>query len=245
MKQYIKIIILSIIFGGLASIFIDRFLFPYLSSKEGFNKYNFLKNAVETTTIINKTEEVVIKDNESIFETLNKINSGVVSIRDNSGETLGTGLILTSDGLIVTLGSIISGIEPENLQNFFVVFNDGNKIALSSINTNDKFSVIKVDKTNLSAVSILSGTSIRPGEEVVIFGRGTEQEKEIISGGIVNYYDQTLKTINTDAKNYPALQGAGIFNTKGELIGINISSGASAVGIALPPISELIKVVGD
>lgn len=245
MKQYIKIIIISIIFGGLTSILADRFLFPYLSSRETFNRYKFLKNAVETTTIINKTEEVVVKDDESIFEILSKINSGTVAIRNKEDKTLGTGLILTSDGLIVSLGNLLSGVDKENLPNFFAVFNDGSKAPIVSADTTERFSVIKVDKSNLSAVNILNDAVIRPGERVVIFGRGTDQEKEIVSKGIVNYYDQSLKIIHTDAKNYPALLGAGIFNAKGELVAMNTSSGADVAGITLPAAGELIKVISN
>lgn len=237
MKNLIKIVLLSIIFGGLASIFIDRFLFPYLASQESFQRYAFLKGAVENTTIINKTEEITVKDEQNVFEMVNKVSPSVVSFVSQNGSTLGTGVVLTSDGIILALRDLI--YDGEEAREFFVVLNDGSKASPVSIKSNNKeFAIVKIDKINLSAANVTD--QLRSGEKILVFGRGTSEEKEVVSVGMANYINSATKIIYGDAKNYPVLFGAGVFNIKGEMVGLNISRGTDVEGIMLPPVSELL-----
>lgn len=243
MKTYIKIIITSIIFGGLSGVVLDRVLLPYLSTLDGFKKYDFLKRTVENTTVINKTEQVIMKDEQNVFEIFNKINPAIVSIADKTGATLGAGAILASDGIIVIPADIISSVR--DYRELSVVFYDSSREAPKTVKNNGLLAIIKVDKSNLSVASIAD--SIRSGEKIVALGRGTSEEKEIISAGIVNYLNFNNNTVYTDAKNYPALHGAGFFNSKGEIVGINMaSSNAEYVqGILLPKINELIDQIKE
>lgn len=240
MKTYIKIIILGIIFGGLSGVVLDRALLPYLSTLDGFKKYDFLKRTVESTTIINKTEQVVMKDGQNVFEIFNKINPAIVSIADKTGATLGAGAILTSDGIIVVPTDIVFGVR--DYREFSVIFSDSSREAPKTVKNSGLLAIIKVDKSNLSVAGIAD--RVRSGEKIVALGRGTNEEKEIISAGIVNYLNSNNNTFYTDAKNYPALYGAGIFNSKGEMMGINVAGPNTEYiqGLLLPKIDELIKI---
>lgn len=241
MKTYIKIIITSIIFGGLSGVVIDRALLPYLSTFDGFKKYDFLKRTVENTTVINKTEQVVIKDEQNVFEIFNKINPVAVSIADKTGAILGAGAILTSDGIIVVPADIISSVR--DYRELSVVFYDSSRETPRTVKNSGLLATIKVDKSNLSVASIAD--NVRSGEKIVVLGRGVSEEKEIISAGIVNYLNSNNNAVYTDAKNYPALHGAGIFNSKGEITGINMAGFNTGYvqGILLPKINELIDQI--
>lgn len=238
MKQYFKIIIFSIIFGGLSGIVLDRAVLPYLSSFENLKKYGFLKGAVENTTIINKTEQVVVKDEQNVFEVLNKANPAVVSIEGRNGQTLGSGVVLTSDGIIMTRSGLV-GVR-EEIGGFKVVFGDSSKADPISARNSGSFTILKIDKTNLSVVNV--AVNARVGERVIALGRGASEEKELVSSGIINYFNSRDNIIYTDAKNYPAMIGAGIFNSKGEIAAINISDidEENIRGVILPKIDELI-----
>lgn len=235
MKSFLKIIIISIIFGGLSGIILDRSLLPYLANFGAFKKYEFLKRTLENTTVINNTEKVVVRDEQNIFEILNKINPAVITIVNTQGVTLGSGVILTSDGVALTHSSAVDGLA---LQDFSVSFSDASQAVPVKIKQTDQFTLIKVEKNNLSVVNAVN--TMRSGEKIVMFGRGTNDEKEIVSSGIINYLYSKENMIYTDAKNYPALFGAGIFNTKGEIIGLNISRSEHIRGITLPEINGLI-----
>lgn len=236
MKSFLKIIILSIIFGGLSGIILDRSVLPYLANFDAFKKYEFLKRTVENTTVINNTEKVVVRDEQNIFEVLNKINPAVVSIVTTQGVTLGSGVILTSDGVVLTHSTTVDGLA---LQDLLVSFSDTSQAAPVKIKQTDQFAMIKVEKDNLSVVNVVS--AMRSGEKIIVFGRGTNEEKEIVSSGMVNYLYSKENVVYTDAKNYPALFGAGIFNAKGEIIGLNISHSEHIRGTTLPEINNLIQ----
>lgn len=236
MKQIIKIIIISIIFGGFSGVVIDRALLPYLSTFDGFKKYEFLKGAVENTTIINKTEQMVVKDEQNIFEIISKVSPAIVSVADKDGRTLGSGVVLTSDGIILINNIISNG---QDVKNIFVVFQDGSKVNPALVKKTDNFTTVKVERSNLSVANFSS--SVRSGEKIIVVGRGTAEEKEIITLGAVNYFNSAEQTLYTDAKNYPAIFGAGIFNIKGELIGLNVSNQNYVKGLILPKIEELLK----
>lgn len=236
MKSSLKIVIISIIFGGLSGIILDRLLLPYLANFDALKKYEFLKRTVENTTVINNTEKVVVRDEENIFEILNKINPAVVTIVNTQGVTLGSGVILTSDGVILTHSSTVEGFAP---QDFLVSFSDASQATPVKVKQANQFTLIKVEKNNLSVVNAVN--TMRSGEKIVIFGRGTNEEKEIVSSGIINYLYSKENMIYTDAKNYPALFGAGIFNAKGEIIGLNTSRSEDIRGKALPEINGLIQ----
>lgn len=236
MKSSLKIIILSIIFGGLSGIILDRSALPYLTNFDAFKKYGFLKRTVENTTIINNTEKVVVKDEQNIFEILNKINPAVVTIVNARGVTLGSGVILASDGVVLTHNNAVDGLA---LQDFSVSFSDASQVVPVKIKQTDQFTLIKVEKNNLSVVNAVN--TMRSGEKIVMFGRGTNDEKEIVSSGIINYLYSKENMIYTDAPNYPALFGAGMFNAKGEIIGLNISRSEHIRGVTLPEINSLIQ----
>jgi len=59
-KIFLGLII--ILLGGLGGVLTERFLFPYLSENTFFSKYDFIKRASQNVTVINKTEQVVIKE---------------------------------------------------------------------------------------------------------------------------------------------------------------------------------------
>lgn len=246
MKQSIKIIIISVIFGGFSGVFIDRFFFPYLYSFDAFKKYEFLKGTVETATIINKKEEIIVKEEEHIFDILSKVSSAVVNIVGEDGKTLGSGVTITSDGLILSLNEVIFGDKSDTPKSFSVVFSNNDKIKPESVGKSGNFAVIKVKKDNLSVVNIVgNGNDIRPGEEIIILGRGTADEKDIVSRGVINYFNSKNRVFYSDAKNYPALISAGVFNTNGEMVGLSVSKEENILGLLAPSISEIIKSTGS
>lgn len=73
-------IIFILILGGLGGIIGNRYLFPYLSTTSLFSKYEFLKKSTEDVTIINKTEQVYVKEETSIEKISSKAASSVVDV---------------------------------------------------------------------------------------------------------------------------------------------------------------------
>ena len=60
--------LLIVLLGGLGGILAEHFLFPYLTTTALFSRYEFLRKASQNVTVINKTEQVVIKEEFSICQ---------------------------------------------------------------------------------------------------------------------------------------------------------------------------------
>lgn len=122
-KLLLLVLLLAVIFliGGFGGVFVDRYLIPKLAAVPALSGNWFLEKATERTTIINKTEQVVIREDDSVERIISQPATTVVNIitlynnaptagtRETATEVAGTsqaetrtGVLLTNDGLIVT-----------------------------------------------------------------------------------------------------------------------------------------------
>lgn len=132
MFKKISLIATIIIISGLSGIAADHYLFPYLASTQFFQRHAWLKQSAENTTIINRTEQVYVKEDSSVAKLMSPVVSSIVNIvtypnpdaKDQTGtpdlltETKnGTGEIVTSDGLIMTYATAINYDQPQSGSN--------------------------------------------------------------------------------------------------------------------------------
>lgn len=221
MSKKIGLILFIIILSALSSIFSDRYLFPYLASTKIFQKYDFLKKSTENVTVINRTEQVSVKEDSSISKIASQNTSSVVSIISYPNpETTkiaapkiqkqaspavwqdGAGIIVTSDGMIMTYSSAI------NIENskYKVVTYDGNSYdaELLGIDNWSNLAFLKIYASNLPAVTFGNSDEIQPGEKVVAVGLSLSEYQNRFTAGIVSDFDPTLnlsgKTLSSSEK---------------------------------------------
>ena len=124
MFKKISFIILIVLISSLSGIAADHYLFPYLASTDFFQKHQWLKKSAENTTIINKTDQVYVKEDSSVAKLMSPVTSSIVNIvsypnldiktKNQAAPNLetqaknGTGEIVTSDGLIMTYANAIN-----------------------------------------------------------------------------------------------------------------------------------------
>jgi S1-C subfamily serine protease len=198
-KKVIFILILMI-FGGLGGIIADRYFFPYLSATKIFSRYEFLKKGSENTTIINKTEQVVIKEETSISKITSQISSAIVNIisypnsdqknvLNKSGNVSknGTGTIVTGDGIIMTYASAIN-LEDSKYE---IMTYDGNVYAatLLGVDSYSNLAFLKVEASNLAVVSFADSDSIKAGEKVVAVANSFGSYSNRYSAGLIGYFN--------------------------------------------------------
>ena len=166
-------------------------------------------------------------------------------------EGAGSGVIVRKDGYIATNYHVIQGANKVE-----VTLHNGNVYPATIIGsdpTND-VAVIKIDDNNLKTVTIGDSSTVDVGDLAVAIGNPLGQLGGSVTTGIISALDRTLSVegttltlLQTDAAINGGNSGGGLFNSRGELIGI-VESKASAVGVeglafALPinSVSEIIN----
>ena len=110
MRKFILRILFILAVGALGGIIFQAFILPYLATKDYFKQFGFVKILTEREVNLYPKETVVVRENKALQEAVEKVERSIVGIRAQSkqGKILeGSGLILTTEGHIVTLGDLL------------------------------------------------------------------------------------------------------------------------------------------
>ncbi|NWF98177.1 MAG: DegQ family serine endoprotease [Nitrospirae bacterium] len=169
--------------------------------------------------------------------------------RKSSG--LGSGVIVDSNGYILTANHVIQGSEEIK-----VTLSDKREF-MGKIVGSDAMSdiaVIKIEAKDLPVVKMGNSSKLRVGETVLAIGSPYGLSQTVTMGivsavgranvGIADYED----FIQTDAAINPGNSGGALVNVRGELVGINTaifstSGGYQGIGFAVP--TSMAKAVMD
>ena len=158
--------------------------------------------------------------------------------REKSG--IGSGVIFSEDGYVVTNLHILSG------NNINVRLNNGkNYLAtIIGIDKNTDIAVLKITSNDkLNAINIADSENLRIGDRVLAIGNpygiGISVSNGIISATGRDYGNPYLQLIQTDAAINPGNSGGALINENGNLVGINSKifskTGAyQGIGFAIP-----------
>lgn len=189
--------------------------------------------------------------NSSLMDSMsgNNGNSGSNSGSDNSSGSIGSGVVLDTDGNVLTNYHVIEG------GGDISVSMNGKSYEAEVVGTDasSDLAVIKlkdVDKSDLTPIEIGDSSKINVGEWVMAIGSPFGNEQSVSTGIVSSLYRSTALTsasgtsiyanmIQTDAAINPGNSGGALVNDKGELIGINsiiesYSGSSSGVGFAIP-----------
>ena len=167
---------------------------------------------------------------------------------ESDNTNLGSGVIISQDGYIVTNSHVISKAD-----NIIVMLNDGRKATAKVIGSDveSDVAVIKVDLTGLKPLGFRE-QSTQVGDVVLAIGNpfGVGQT---VTQGIISATGRTGLGINTvedfiqtDAAINPGNSGGALVDAYGQLVGINTaifsrSGGSMGIGFAIP--TEIVKLV--
>ncbi len=221
--------ILVILAGAAAGILSSGFLMPYLSHTSLFEDIGWLKEANNGgTTIINKTEQVIIEEGRALENAIDKINPSVVGIvsqskllpaktKKTSQAIYGTGFIATSDGLILTANSAA----PEGNYDYYV--SKDNQSVLAQVVKRDASQglvLLKINETNLPVVSFGEINELRLGQRIVLVGADASANpaQKIVNFGIIKSIAAGIFSFSLE-KESQNLTGAPLIDVAGDVIG--------------------------
>ena len=166
--------------------------------------------------------------------------------------SLGSGVIVSSDGYVVTNNHVVG----QNTTAVTVSFGEGRELpaTIVGLDAATDLALLKLDERNLPAVPWGDSTTLKVGEWVLAIG-SPFQLSQTVTLGIVSALGRANmgfadyeNFIQTDAAINPGNSGGALVNARGELVGINTgilsqSGGYQGVGFAVP--SDLAQHVID
>lgn len=167
-------------------------------------------------------------------------------------EGAGSGVIINSDGYIVTNNHVISGA-----RSITVRLSNGKEYSASLIGTDTKsdLAVLKIGAAGLTSAVLGESSSLVVGETLIAVGNPLGKLGGTVTSGILSALDreitidgEAMRLLQTDTAINPGNSGGGLFNLYGELIGIvnAKSSGTDVEGLGFAiPINTAKNVIED
>jgi serine protease Do len=213
--------------------------------------------------LIQENQTLTVTESSAEIDAAKKIAPSVVSI-ETSGTTTnifgqsvtqqggGSGLIVSSDGLILTNKHVASD---SNTQ-YTVILTNGSSYTgtLKSTDALNDLAVLKIDASGLQAAELGDSDQLQIGQRVIAVGFALGEFKNTVTSGIISGKDRTLDAqseqlqgmLQTDAAINPGNSGGPLVNLAGQVIGIDtaIASSAQNIGFAIP-INMAKKAISD
>jgi len=172
-------------------------------------------------------------------------------------QSIGSGFIVSRNGLIVTNRHVVSDTEAE----YKVITNDEKIYDTKQILRDplNDLAIIKIEADNLPALTLADSDNLVLGQIAIAIGTPLGEFRNTVTSGIIsglgrgitagspleNYVERLDNVIQTDAAINPGNSGGPLLNSKGEVIGINtaVSQEGQNIGFAIPVnvIKELLK----
>ncbi len=164
----------------------------------------------------------------------------------------GSGVILTTDGYIVTNYHVVEGA-----QQITVTLHDDSTYTATVVGSDQQsdIALLKIDATGLTPAVLGDSDNVQVGEVVIAVGNPMGTLGGTVTDGIVSALNRDISVegnemtlMQTSAAISPGNSGGGLFNTNGELIGIvnakYSDEDAEGLGFAIP-VNTMKTVVQD
>jgi serine protease Do len=159
---------------------------------------------------------------------------------------VGSGFILTSDGMIMTNAHVVDGADE-----VIVTLTDKREFKAKIIGADKRsdVAVVKIEATGLPAVKVGDVSRLKVGEWVMAIGSPFGLENSVTAGIVSAKQRDTgdyLPFIQTDVAINPGNSGGPLINMRGEVVGINsqiYSRSGGSMGISFSiPMDEAVRV---
>ena len=214
---------------------------------------------VDGETSITEKRSVVSQQGEVVADVAEGVSPSVVSIltesqaslglRSYTQQSAGTGIIISTDGYILTNKHVVEGASSVN-----IVLSDGTSyegVQVVGTDPANDIAFLKIkDAKGLKPAVIGDSSQVEVGENVIAIGNALGQYQTSVTSGIISGLGRPLvagseaggdlerlsNLLQTDAAINPGNSGGPLVNMSGEVIGINtaIDQDAQGIGFAIP-----------
>ena len=162
-------------------------------------------------------------------------------------QDIGTGFIISSDGLIVTNKHVVADLSAK----YKIVVGKDEILEVVNIYRDplNDLAILKVEKTDLNAVVLGDSNKLKVGQSVIAIGTALGEFRSTVTTGVISGLGRGIvagspieglekldNVIQTDAAINPGNSGGPLFNSSGEVIGVNVAVSQSGqnIGFAIP-----------
>ena len=198
---------------------------------------------ISTTQIIRNTQEFPgipnLPKNDPFFDFFKRYTPPVPKERE--AQSLGSGFIISEDGYIMTNAHVVNSADSINVR-----LTDKREFKAKVIGADKRTDValLKIEVSGLKKVTLGDPNVLKVGEWVLAIGSPFGFDSSV-TAGIVSAKGRSIPQenyvpfIQTDAAINPGNSGGPLFNTKGEVIGINSqiytrNGGSMGLSFAIP-----------
>ena len=201
-------------------------------------------------------EQVTMTQSDAIVRVAGLVKASVVTIESsdvgsspfsNSSSGVGSGFIVSANGLILTNNHVVAGAT-----SLTVVLSDSRQLSATVVSTDatHDLALVKVDATGLTPVTLGDSSAIQVGQMAIAIGSPLGTFTDSVTQGIVSGTDRSITVgdqasrsqedltglIQTDAAINPGNSGGPLLDASGSVIGIVVATACSAqdMGFAIP-----------
>ena len=224
-------------------------------------------NSAATVTQVTSAPVVVASGSNNVADSLilsvaTRLANSVVTVLSTLGETdvagrsVGTGVVLTSNGEILTNAHVVEGATSVVVR--FAGETEPRVAKIMATDIGNDLALIKVEATGLVAATFAKPGSVKIGDAVIAIGYALALDGgPTVTSGIVSAMKRTIETesgalnslIQTDAAISSGNSGGPLVNLKGEVVGINTAvargdseSAATNIGFSIS-VDEVLIVI--
>jgi serine protease Do len=222
-------------------------------------------------------KQLIVEESSAVIDVATKLSPSVVSITSKTVargffgysqevEGAGTGMVLTTDGLILTNRHVVDDASAT----YTVVMSDGKTYPATVVSRDSKNDVafVRVEAKDLAPVTLGDSGSLKVGQQVVAIGNALGQFQNSVTEGIISGVSRGITAgsgsgmggsaeelsnlLQTDAAINSGNSGGPLVDLDGQVIGMNTAvagSGAQNIGFAIPindikPLIDSVKTKG-
>lgn len=212
----------------------------YLNSGIDGNTVNFAEGSVA---------DIVSKVSKSVVSIVTSVKSTGYFGQTQTSQASGTGIIVSSDGYILTNKHVI-----DLASSISVVLDDGTKytdVTVAAVDPLNDIAFLKIkDASGLTPATLGDSKTVQAGQQVVAIGNALGLYQNTVTSGVVSGTGRSLTAtdstgsmserltdmIQTDAAINSGNSGGPLINAAGQVIGLNTANSYAAedMGFAIP-----------
>jgi len=208
---------------------------------------NVVEKATPSVVTVSINKDIVTGSSMDIFRQLFGFYDMGERQIENIQKDIGTGFIISSDGLIVTNKHVVSDTQAK----YKVIKGKDETVEVIDIYRDpvNDLAILKVNKTGLTPVEMGDSDKLKVGQTVVAIGTALGEFRSTVTKGVISGLGRGITAggfgvgmekledvIQVDAAINPGNSGGPLFDSNAKVIGVNVavSQSGQSIGFALP-----------